>query len=96
MAREKSIRRRLTVMNALSSSLALLLACGAFLGYEIVTYRKALVSDEESAVERGAIIGLKLQERKVRFEVNLLSARKARLKLSSQLLKIAVRLVGQL
>jgi PAS domain S-box-containing protein len=45
MAREKSIRRRLTVMNALSSSLALLLACGAFLGYEIVTYRKALVSD---------------------------------------------------
>jgi hypothetical protein len=54
------------------------------------------VSDAESAVERGAIIGLKLQERKVRFEVNLISARKARLKLSSQLLKIAVRLVGQL
>jgi len=45
MAQAKSIRRRLTVMNALSSSLALLLACGAFLGYEILTYRKALVND---------------------------------------------------
>jgi hypothetical protein len=54
------------------------------------------VSDAESAVDRGAIIGLKLAERKVRFEVNLVAARKARLKLSSQLLKIAVRLIGQL
>jgi len=54
------------------------------------------VSDAESAVERGAIIGLKLEERRVRFEVNLVSARKARLKLSSQLLKIAVRLIGHL
>ncbi len=54
------------------------------------------VSDAESAVDRGAIIGLKLEERKVRFEVNLVAARKARLKLSSQLLKIAVRLIGQL
>jgi hypothetical protein len=45
MARQNSIRRRLTVMSALSSSLALLLACGAFLAYEILTYRKSLVSD---------------------------------------------------
>jgi hypothetical protein len=54
------------------------------------------VSDAESAVERGAIIGLRLEERKVRFEVNLIAAKKARLKLSSQLLKVAARLIGQL
>jgi hypothetical protein len=53
------------------------------------------VSDAESAAERGAIIGLKLEENRVRFEVNLNAARKARLKLSSQLLKVAVRLSGQ-
>ncbi len=54
------------------------------------------VSDVESAAERGAIIGLKLEERKVRFEVNLISAKKAHLKLSSQLLKVAARLIGLL
>jgi hypothetical protein len=54
------------------------------------------VSEAQSAVERGAIIGFKLEERRVRFEVNLLAARKAHLKLSSQLLKVAVRLVGLL
>jgi hypothetical protein len=64
---------------------------GALVGSPVLT-----VSDAESAVERGAIIGLKLEERRVRFEVNLNSAKKARLKLSSQLLKIAVRLIGLL
>jgi hypothetical protein len=54
------------------------------------------VSDAESAAERGAIIGLKLEENRVRFEINLLAARKAHLKLSSQLLKVAVRIFGQL
>ena len=54
------------------------------------------VSDGESAAERGAIIGLTLDENRVRFEVNLVAARKAGLKLSSQLLKVAVRLIGRL
>ena len=54
------------------------------------------VSDAESAAERGAIIGLTLDENRVRFEVNLVAARKAGLKLSSQLLKVAVRLIGRL
>jgi hypothetical protein len=53
------------------------------------------VSDVESVVDRGAIIGLTMEEKKVRFEVNLISSRKAGLKLSSQLLKVAVRLIGQ-
>ena len=32
-------------MSALSSSFALLLACAAFLGYELVTFRKSMVAD---------------------------------------------------
>ena len=53
------------------------------------------VSDVESVVDRGAIIGLTMEEKRVRFEVNLVAARKAGLKLSSQLLKVAIRLIGQ-
>ncbi len=40
-----TIRARLTMMSALSSSFALLLACLAFLGYEFVTFRTSLVND---------------------------------------------------
>ena len=54
------------------------------------------VSDAETAAARGAIIGLTLEENRVRFEVNLVAARKAGVKLSSQLLKVAVRLIGRL
>src|SRR6266851_9380045 len=43
--RRNAIRRRLIAMSALSSSFALLLACAAFLAYELVTFRKALVND---------------------------------------------------
>jgi hypothetical protein len=53
------------------------------------------VSDVESVVDRGAIIGLTTEEKRVRFEVNMIAARKAGLKLSSQLLKVAIRLIGQ-
>jgi PAS domain S-box-containing protein len=41
----KTIGSRLLAMSALSSSLALLLACAAFLGYELVTFRNSLVAD---------------------------------------------------
>jgi len=56
-ARPISIRRRLTVMTALSSSFALLLACAAFLIYELVTFRRTLVDD----ISAGArVIGFSL------------------------------------
>jgi PAS domain S-box-containing protein len=45
LLRRHSIRRRLTAMSALSSSVALLLACFAFLGYELITFRASLVDD---------------------------------------------------
>jgi hypothetical protein len=54
------------------------------------------VSDAESVADRGVILGLTLRENRVRFEVNLIAARRAGVKLSSQLLKVAVRLIGQL
>jgi PAS domain S-box-containing protein len=41
----QQIRHRLTMMSALSSSVALLVACTSFLGYELVTFRKTLVDD---------------------------------------------------
>jgi hypothetical protein len=54
------------------------------------------VGDGPGFVDAGGIIGLKLQDRKVRFEVNMLAAREAQLKLSSQLLKVAVQIIGQM
>lgn len=43
--------------------------------------------------EAGGMIGLVIEEEKVRFEINLDSALRARLKLSSQLLKLARRVL---
>jgi len=54
------------------------------------------VSDVPGFADVGGIIGLKLENRKVRFEVNMVAARQANLKLSSQLLKVAVQIIGQL
>jgi hypothetical protein len=53
------------------------------------------VSNAPSVVDRGVVIGMKLEERRVRFEVNMAAAGRAGLKLSSQLLKVAVRLIGR-
>jgi hypothetical protein len=54
------------------------------------------VSDIEGFADRGGIIGLKTDQKKVRFEVNLVASRLAGLKLSSQLLKVATQVIGQL
>ena len=53
------------------------------------------VGDARWVADRGAVIGLTLEERRVRIEVNMIAADRARLRLSSQLLKVAVRLIGQ-
>jgi signal transduction histidine kinase len=47
--RDIPIRRKLMVINMLTSSAALLLACTAFLGYETITFRRAL-SQEQSTL----------------------------------------------
>lgn len=52
--RDVPLRRKLRVISMLSSGVALLLACGAFVTYELVTFREAMVEDLSSAA---AIIG---------------------------------------
>jgi len=51
------------------------------------------VGDADSLAERGGMIALHTDENRVRFEVNLGAARRAGLKLGSQLLKVATRVV---
>ncbi len=57
---------------------------GALQGTSVLT-----VSEMDSFLERGGHIALRLQERKVRFSINLEAAQRARLKVSAQLLKLA-------
>lgn len=52
------------------------------------------VSDIALFTDHGGMIGLITEGRHVRFEVNMAAARRADLGLSSQLLKLAVRIVG--
>jgi hypothetical protein len=54
------------------------------------------VSDVDGFAERGGVIGMRMDQNKVRFEVNMIAARDAKLKLSSQLLKVATQLFGHL
>jgi hypothetical protein len=47
------------------------------------------VADGERLAERGAVVNFRLEEQKVRFDINVAAAERAGLKLSSQLLKLA-------
>jgi hypothetical protein len=51
------------------------------------------VSDMPHFAERGGIIGLVTQQDKVRFEVNRFAAEQSQLTLSSELLKVATRVI---
>jgi hypothetical protein len=52
------------------------------------------VSDIEEFVERGGAIELMIVENKVRFAINLSAARASALEISSQLLKLATRVIN--
>ena len=52
------------------------------------------VGDAENFPEDGGIIGFRLEENKVRFEINLEAAGKARLKISAKLLSLAKKVIG--
>ena len=58
--------------------------------FEILT-----VSDMTEFVERGGAIGFVMQGDRIRFEVNQRAAERAHLKMSSELLKIAVRVIDK-
>jgi hypothetical protein len=51
------------------------------------------VSESEGFLEHGGMINLMLKEQKVRFEINVGAADKVGLKISSQLLKLATRVI---
>jgi hypothetical protein len=53
------------------------------------------VSDIPHFAERGGIIGLVAQQNKIRFEVNRLAAQQSQLSLSSELLKVAMKVIEQ-
>src|SRR5579871_223360 len=52
------------------------------------------VSDIPDFAERGGMIGLVNEEGRIRFEVNLAAVNDSRLTVSSELLKVAVRVLG--
>jgi hypothetical protein len=54
------------------------------------------VGDSAGFAAHGGVIGLSMQANHVRFEINMVAARRANLKLSSQLLKVATQVIGQL
>ena len=49
------------------------------------------ISDEPDFVSRGGIIGLVTEGRRIRFDINLGTAREAQLQISSRLLQLARR-----
>ena len=51
------------------------------------------VGDEPGFLERGGIIALKLSDGRVRFDINLATARETGLRLSSQLLQLADQVI---
>jgi hypothetical protein len=53
------------------------------------------VGDMEGFVDRGGMIAFKLREDTVRFEVNLSQVERAKLKMSSQLIRLAQRVVSK-
>jgi hypothetical protein len=54
------------------------------------------VGDTADFADQGGIIGLSMDESHVRFQINMVAARRAKLKLSSQVLKVATQVIGQL
>ena len=51
------------------------------------------VSDAKRFAQRGGVIGLSVQDERVRFEVNRKAAEKSHLQLSSELLKVAFKVI---
>ncbi len=46
-------------------------------------------------LESGGIINFVMEEKKVRFEINMTAAKSAKLKIRSQLLRLAKRVIGE-
>ena len=53
------------------------------------------VSDMDRFIQKGGMVGFILDESRVRFNINLTATQEARLKISSQLLKLAKMVTGK-
>jgi hypothetical protein len=53
-----------------------------------------VVGETEHFVQEGGIIGFCLEQNKIRFEINLEAAEKAKLKISAKLLALAKTVIG--
>jgi len=53
------------------------------------------VADSEGFLESGGIINFIMEEKKVRFEINVTAAKRAKLEIRSQLLRLAKRIVEE-
>jgi hypothetical protein len=53
------------------------------------------VADTQGFLESGGIINFVMEEKKVRFEINITAAKRAKLKIRSQLLKLAKRTIEE-
>ncbi len=58
-------------------------------------YSVLTVGDMEDFLESGGIINFVMEDNKVRFEINVATARNAKLKIRSQLLRLAKRVIGE-
>jgi hypothetical protein len=54
------------------------------------------VGETQGFLEAGGVINFLMEEEKVRFEINLAAARRAKLKISSKLLRLAKRVVEEI
>jgi hypothetical protein len=59
-------------------------------GHSVLT-----VGDTKGFLDSGGIIEFVMEEKKVRFEINVAAAKDAKLKIRSQLLRLAKRIVGE-
>ncbi len=67
----------------------------SFILSSVRNFAPLTVSDIPNFVERGGIIQFVQQQGRIRFEVNLLAAQQSHVSLSSELLKVAVRVIDQ-
>ncbi len=58
-------------------------------------YSVLTVADTQGFLESGGIINFVMEEKKVRFEINITAAKRAKLKIRSQLLKLAKRTIEE-
>jgi hypothetical protein len=91
------VRRLATVQNAASCNILFISASEESRLSTILSVAQRLhlltVSDIKHFAERGGVIGLVPQQERIRFEVNRSAAERCHLVLSSELLKVATRVI---